>query len=112
MRNKKKSAKRSREDISKSHENIELPRNLGRDSLIETVPCLYVSQVPCVSSDENCEFLNCNSDAEPPVIQCQPSIPSPTHSTPIQPEMKTDPDPKLSIEPKLSNEKVQEKMIS
>ena len=98
----KKSVKRSRvEASSKSNEDIELPRDLCHDSVIEPVPCLHSSKVHSISSEETCEFLNCDSDAEP-LTPSQPDtttvISSSTHSTPIEPEKETIPDPKHSTE--------------
>ena len=117
----KKSAKRSRTDTSpKSNEDIELPRDLCYDSVIEPVPCLHTSKVHSVSSEGTCEFLNCESDAEPPVLSqpeatvstnstpVQPEIKAIPHSTPIQPETKTTPDPILPITPRSNLEKCPE----
>ena len=106
----KKSVKRSRvEASSKSNEDIEFPRDLCCDSVIEPIPCLHASKVQNVSSEEEtCEFVNCESDAEPPKLS-QPDIIAPTHSTPIEPEIKTIPDPSLPNLPELSHEKVTNK---
>ena len=90
------------------------------DSVIEPVPCLHTSKVHSVSSEGTCEFLNCESDAEPPVLSqpeatvftnstpFQPEIKAIPHSTPIQPETKTTPDPILPITPRSNLEKCPE----
>ena len=101
----KKSVKRSRVEKSKSNEDIELPRDLCHDSVSEPIPCLHSSKVHSVSSEETCEFVNCDSDVEPIFSQPDTTTTVSTNSMPIEPDTKTTPDPNQLIH----HEKIQEK---